>query len=46
VKITEEIRGKGAELLGGFDEPVQHRIGVDLEDPSRGADTETFSQAR
>jgi hypothetical protein len=45
VEITQERSRKGAELLGSFAQPVQHRIGVDLEDPRRGADTETFSQA-
>jgi len=46
VQITEEIRGKGAQLLGRCDQPVQDRLGIDLEDPSRGADTETFSSTR
>ena len=45
VEITEEIRGKGAQLLGRFDQPVQHRVGIDLEDPRRGADTQTLGQA-
>lgn len=44
VKITEEIRGKGTELLGRFDQPVQHGGGVDLEHPRRGTDTQAFSQ--
>jgi hypothetical protein len=42
VKITEEIGGKGAQLLGGFDQPVQHRIGVGLEDPCGRANAEPF----
>jgi hypothetical protein len=45
VEITEEMDGKGAQLLGHFDQPVQHGIRVDLEDPRRSADTEPFSQA-
>ena len=45
VHITEKIGGKGAELLGGFDQPVQHGVGVDLEDPSRGTDAQAFGQA-
>ena len=45
VEIAEEIRGKGAQLLGRFDQPLQHRVGVDLEDPRRGADTQPFGQA-
>jgi len=46
VQITQEIRGKGAQLLGRCDQPVQDRLGIALEDPSRGADTETFSSTR
>jgi hypothetical protein len=42
VQGAEERGRKGAQLLGGFDQPVQHGVGVDLEDPRRGADTETF----
>jgi len=38
VEITEKIGGKGAQLLGRFDQPVQHRGGGDLEAPGRGAD--------
>src|SRR5215471_17998718 len=39
VEITQEIRGKGAELLGRFAQPLQHRGGSNLEDSSRGTDT-------
>jgi hypothetical protein len=45
VEVAEEIRGKGAQLLGPFDQPLQHGVRRDLEDPRRGADTETFRQA-
>ena len=45
MEITQEIRGKGAQLLGRFDQPVQHRVGINLEDPRGGADTQTFGQA-
>jgi len=31
--------------LGRFDQPVQHRVGVDFENPSGGADPQTLSQA-
>ena len=40
VEITQEIGGKGAQLLGRFDQPLQHRVGINLEDPSGGADTQ------
>jgi hypothetical protein len=46
VQITQAISGKGTPLLGGCDQPGQDRMGIDLEDPSRGADTETFSSTR
>ena len=26
--VTEEIGGKGPELLGGFHQPLQHRVGI------------------
>src|SRR5262249_4730985 len=39
------MRRKGAQLLGGFDQPVQHGIGIDLEDAGGGADTSPLSQA-
>ena len=45
MEITEERGGKGAQLLGRCDQPVQHRVGSDLEDRSRGADTQALSQA-
>jgi hypothetical protein len=32
--------------LGGFAQPVQHGVGVDLEDPGCGTDTQPFSQTR
>jgi hypothetical protein len=37
MQITEEIPGKGSQLLGGFPQPPQHGVGVDLEHPGRGA---------
>ena len=44
VQLTQEIRRKGAELLGGLDQPVQHGVGVNLEDPGRRADPQALSQ--
>jgi hypothetical protein len=45
VQMTQEISGKGAELFGRFDQPVQHGVRIDLKDPSRRADPQTLSQA-
>jgi hypothetical protein len=39
VKITQKIRGKGAQLLGRFAQPLQHRGGSNLEDARRGTNT-------
>src|ERR1043166_1469369 len=33
MQVTEKIGRKGRKLLRRFDEPVQHRIGIDLKDP-------------
>ena len=46
VPLAQEIGGKGPQLLRRFYQPVQDRIGVDLEDPSGGANTQAFGQAR
>ncbi len=43
---TEKVPGKGPQLLRRFDQPVQHGIGVNLEDPRGGADAQPLSQAR
>jgi hypothetical protein len=34
------------EVLGGLDQPVQNRIGIDLEDPGCPSDAQPFGQAR
>jgi hypothetical protein len=39
VHLAEEIRGKGAQLFGRFDQPAQHGVRINLKAPSRGADT-------
>jgi len=46
VQLTEEIGGKGRELLGRFRQPSQHGVGGDLEDPCGGANTEALGSAR
>ena len=40
VHLAQEVAGKGLQLLGCFHQPVQHRIGGDLEDPRGGANAE------
>jgi hypothetical protein len=45
VQITQKISGKGAQLLSCFGQPVQHRVGVDFEDPSHGTNAPALSQA-
>jgi hypothetical protein len=45
VEITQEISRKGALLLGRFDQPGQHGVGLDVKDPSRGTATQALSQA-
>jgi hypothetical protein len=45
VQVTEEIRRKGHELLRCFDQPVQHRIGLDLKDSGGGPNAESLGQA-
>jgi hypothetical protein len=32
------------ELLGGLHQPVEHGIGIDLEDPRRAPNAETFGE--
>src|SRR5262249_30822266 len=45
VEITQERGGKGAQLLRRFDQPVQHRIGIDLKNPRGGTDAQPLGQA-
>jgi hypothetical protein len=44
--LTEKILGKSPQMLRCFHQPVEHRIGVHLEDPRGGADAQSLSQAR
>ena len=34
------------QLLRGLDQPAEHGIGIDLEDPSRPSDASTYGQTR
>jgi hypothetical protein len=46
VQLTEEIRGKGRELLGRFPQPLQDGAGSDFEDACGGANAEPLGSAR
>jgi hypothetical protein len=42
--VMQEVLGEGAQLLRCLDEPLQHGIGVHLEDPCRASDAQPFGQ--
>ena len=42
--VVQEVLGKDLEMVRSFDQPVQHRIGVHLEDAGDGTDAEPFRQ--
>jgi hypothetical protein len=44
--VVEEVLGEGPQLLRRFDQPLQHRICIDLEHPRRAPDAQSLSQAR
>ena len=44
--VVQDVSGKGPQLLRRFDQPLQHRIGVDLEHPRRAPDAQALGQAR
>ena len=46
VKITQKIRGKGAQLLGRFDQSAQHGVRINLKDARHGTNAEAFGQSR
>src|SRR5687767_8618028 len=46
VDLTQEIVCKGLELIHGFSQPLQHRVGVDLEHPRRGPNAQALRQTR
>ena len=45
VEIVQEMTRKGTQLVGGLNEPLQHRVRVDLEHARRTPDTQAFGQA-
>src|SRR4029450_2018938 len=44
VHVVQEILREGLEMVGGFDEPLQHCMRVHLEDTGDGTDAQTLSQ--
>src|SRR5215208_1081832 len=42
----QEVLGEGPQLLRRFNQPLQHRIRIDLEHPRRAPDAQALSQAR
>src|SRR6266568_1357043 len=42
--VVEEILGEGFEMVGSFDQPLQYRVGVDLEHPGDGTNAQPFRQ--
>jgi hypothetical protein len=44
--IVQAVSGKGLELLRRVDQPLQPRIGLDLDPPRRAPDAQPFGQAR
>jgi hypothetical protein len=46
VELTQEIVCKGLELVHSFSQPLQHRVGVNLEHPRRGPNAKAQRQTR
>ena len=44
--VVQDVSRKGLELLRRVDQPLQHRMRLDLEHPCRAADAQSLSQAR
>ena len=42
--VVQEMLREGLEVVGGFDQPCQHRVGVDLEHARHGTDAQPFRQ--
>src|SRR5215468_6038081 len=45
VELTQAIMGKGLELVHGFSQPLQHRVGIDFEHPCGSAHPQSFGSA-
>src|SRR5262249_9017836 len=46
VYVAQEVAREGLKVIGRFHQPAQNRVGIGLEDPCHGADTETLSPCR
>jgi len=46
VHLAQKVARKGAPLLDGLDQPVQHCIGIDLKHPRGGTHAQALRQAR
>src|SRR5215471_16007424 len=44
--VMQEVLREGPQLLRRLYQPLQHRVGVDLEDPRRAPDAQPLGQAR
>jgi hypothetical protein len=44
--VVQEVLGEGPQLRGRLHEPLQDRVGVDLEHPRRAPDAQALRQAR
>jgi hypothetical protein len=42
---VQEVAREGFEVIGCLHEPAQNRVGIGLEDPGHGTDTEALSQS-
>src|SRR5215468_5158441 len=40
----QEVLGEGGEMVSGFDQPLQHRVGLDLKHAGDRADAQAFRQ--
>jgi hypothetical protein len=40
----QEVLGEGFEVVGGFDQPLEHRVGVDLEHSGDRPNAQAFRQ--
>src|SRR6185295_16831240 len=43
--VVQEVLREGSEMGGGFDQPLQHRVGVDLEHAGDRTDAQAFGQS-
>ncbi len=44
MQLPQKVVGKGLELLGSFDQPRKHGVGIDAEYPRRAPDAQTFGE--